>query len=129
MVWEKRKGVKLFLAEMSVDNSALDYHTKCYSLPLGTLMKNVSISLTDRHASEIDALIATGDYASVSEVIRAALREFMNAPLGPGMAQIEKDIAEYRAGLARGDRLYNLDELRDVLRRDAEAEVGSTATE
>jgi hypothetical protein len=39
-----------------------------------------SISLTDRHAAEIDAMIAGGDYASVSEVIRAALRQFMKLP-------------------------------------------------
>ena len=92
-------------------------------------MKNVSISLTDRHAAEIDAMIATGDYASVSEVIRAALREFMNVPPGPSMEQIERDIAEYRAAEARGERFYTIDEMRDLLRQDAEAEAGTKAAE
>jgi putative addiction module CopG family antidote len=67
-------------------------------------MKNVSISLTDQHAAEIDAHIASGHYASVSEVIRAALRGFLNPVQGPGLAQIEREIEIYRAALLRKDR-------------------------
>jgi putative addiction module CopG family antidote len=67
-------------------------------------MKNVSISLTDQHAAQIDAHIASGDYASVSEVIRAALRGFLNPVQGPGLAQIEREIEIYRAALLRRDR-------------------------
>jgi putative addiction module CopG family antidote len=75
-------------------------------------MKNISISLTDQHAAEIDAVIATGDYASVSEVIRSALRDFLNAPIGPSAKQVERDIATYQAGIAQGDRLYSSDDVR-----------------
>jgi putative addiction module CopG family antidote len=75
-------------------------------------MKNVSISLTDQHAAEIEAIIATGDYASVSEVIRSALRDFMNRVSGPSMAQIERDIAAHQASMARGDPMYSIDDVR-----------------
>ncbi len=77
-------------------------------------MKNVSISLTDQHAAEIQAEIATGDYASVSEVIRAALRDFMDRPIGPSHAQMEKDYLEYRARLDAGEEvLLTVDEAMD----------------
>ena len=71
-------------------------------------MKNVSISLTDRHAAAIEAELAAGDYASVSEVVRAALRDFFDRPIGPSLAQIEADIARYRAGTT----LHDVDEAR-----------------
>ena len=58
-------------------------------------MKNVSISLTDRHAAEIESAIASGEYASVSEVVRAALREFLGRLDGPDLKQIDADIAAY----------------------------------
>jgi putative addiction module CopG family antidote len=61
-------------------------------------MRNVSVSLTDRHAAAIEAELASGDYASVSEVIRAALREFFDRPPGPPLDRIEADIARHRAG-------------------------------
>ena len=62
-------------------------------------IKNISISLTDQHASEIEAQIASGDFASVSEVVRAALRDFLSKPPGPSLDQINADIASYRNGL------------------------------
>lgn len=67
-------------------------------------MKNVSISLTDQHAAAIEAELASGDYASVSEVVRAALREFLDRPVGPGLEQIDADIARYQAGARLADR-------------------------
>lgn len=79
-------------------------------------MKNVSISLTDQHAAEIEARVASGDYASVSEVIRAALREFLGRGVTPDMAQIDRDIAAYRALRAAGEPLVPLAAARDALR-------------
>ena len=67
-------------------------------------MKNVSISLTDQHAAQIELEIASGGYASVSEVIRAALREYLDRPPGPGLAQIERDIDAFLAEQAAGAR-------------------------
>ena len=69
-------------------------------------MKNISISLTDQHAAGIDAVLATGDYASVSEVIRAALRDFLNAPFGPGVPRMEQDFLTYRKRLGAGRQTF-----------------------
>ena len=84
-------------------------------------MKNISISLTDQHAAEIDAMIRGGDFASVSEVIRAALREFMRVPGGPSLEQIERDFRKYEAYVASGGRLYTVEEAREQLLGKADA--------
>ncbi|WP_457590989.1 type II toxin-antitoxin system ParD family antitoxin [Geoglobus sp.] len=41
-------------------------------------MKKISIRITDQQYEFIESLVAMGDYANVSEVIREALRLFMN---------------------------------------------------
>lgn len=79
-------------------------------------MKNVSISLTDQHASEIDAQISSGDYASVSEVIRAALRDFLAKTPGPGLDQIDQDVADYRKAMTAGEDLIDPSDVRARLR-------------
>lgn len=66
-------------------------------------MKTFSISLTDQHAAEIEAQIASGDYASVSEVVRAALREFLARGTVPDATQIDRDIAAYLDLRGRGE--------------------------
>ena len=79
-------------------------------------MKNVSISLTAQHAAEIEAQIASGDYASVSEVVRAALRAFLARGSAPDAAQIDRDIRNYLAVQDSGEALVPaapaLDDLR-----------------
>lgn len=79
-------------------------------------MKNISISLTDQHASEIEAQVSSGDYASVSEVIRAALRDFLGKAPGPSLDQIDRDIADYRDALTRGQAFVGASEARSRLR-------------
>ena len=80
-------------------------------------MKNVSISLTDQHAAALEAEIASGDYASLSEVVRAALREFFARSPGPDEAQMLDDFQEMQAGLERGDKLLDADEALSEVRR------------
>lgn len=75
-------------------------------------MKNVSISLTDANAAAIEAELATGDYASVSEIVRAALRDFFDERHGPDRARIDADVAAYRAARARGEPLLSSDQAR-----------------
>ena len=70
-------------------------------------MKNISISLTEQHASEIEAQISSGDFASVSEVVRAALRDFLSKPPGPSLDQIDRDIAAYRSAIDAGEELLD----------------------
>ncbi len=79
-------------------------------------MKNVSISLTDRHASEIEAQVSSGDYASVSEVIRAALRDFLSKAPHPSLEQVDRDIADYRSAMASGEILVDAASARMRLR-------------
>ena len=79
-------------------------------------MKNVSISLTDQHAEAIEAQIAMGDYASVSEVIRAALRGFFNDnPAGVSQAQMDRDIEEYMAERDDPSKFMTLEEAKAIL--------------
>lgn len=40
--------------------------------------KNTSISLTERHQKYLQAKVESGEFASVSEVVRDALREHMD---------------------------------------------------
>ena len=70
-------------------------------------MKNISISLTEQHASEIEAQISSGDFASVSEVVRAALRDFLSKPPGPSLDQIDRDIDAYRSAIDAGEELLD----------------------
>ena len=46
-------------------------------------MRTLSVELTDQHAAAIEAELATGDYASASEVVRAALRSFFAGDAHP----------------------------------------------
>jgi Arc/MetJ-type ribon-helix-helix transcriptional regulator len=75
-------------------------------------MKNVSISLTDAHAAAIEAELATGDYASVSEIVRAALRDYFDDRHGPDRVRIDADVAAYRAARARGEPLLSREDAR-----------------
>ncbi len=79
-------------------------------------MKNVSISLTDQHASEIEAQVSSGDYASVSEVIRAALRDFLSKAPHPSLEQVDRDIADYCSAMASGEILVDAASARTRLR-------------
>lgn len=73
-------------------------------------MKNVSISLTDQHAAALEAEVASGDYASVSEVVRAALRDFLDRAPRPDEAQMLADFEEMQADIAAGAELLDADE-------------------
>ena len=89
-------------------------------------MRNVSISLTDQHAAAIESEIASGDYASVSEVVRAALREFLARAPGPDVDIVQRDIAAYLASRDEGRALVDAKTARARLRA-AVAGRGSAA--
>ena len=80
-------------------------------------MKNVSISLTDHHAAQIELEIASGGYASVSEVIRRRCASSSTA----------RDRPEPGSDRARHRRLPRRrgDGRRAVLADDAGARPGS----
>jgi len=79
-------------------------------------MKSVSISLTDQHVAAIEAEIASGDYASVSEVVRAALRDFLDRASHPGEQQMIADFNAMEAELAAGGSLLDTDDVRSQVR-------------
>ncbi|RLI88534.1 MAG: CopG family transcriptional regulator [Archaeoglobales archaeon] len=43
----------------------------------GAAMKKISIRLTEQHYEMLEALVAAGEYASVSEAIRDAIRRLL----------------------------------------------------
>ncbi|CAN5697830.1 hypothetical protein BH23PSE1_BH23PSE1_07860 [soil metagenome] len=67
-------------------------------------MKTVSITLSERRAADVDAALACGDYATVSDLVDAALKVFLAPSDGPSLEQIEADIDAFEAGGARGER-------------------------
>ncbi len=67
-------------------------------------MEKLSITLTDDMAKQIKAAISTGRYASTSEVIRDALREWQIAQVRreQELIALRKDIAEGLADIEAG---------------------------
>jgi antitoxin ParD1/3/4 len=67
-------------------------------------MERMTITLTDDQAQTIKAAVAKGDYASQSEVIREALRDwelnqsFRKQALAELKGEIDKGIADVNAG-------------------------------
>jgi antitoxin ParD1/3/4 len=67
-------------------------------------MERMTITLTDEQAERIKALVAKGDYASHSEVIREALRDweltqsFRKHALAELKGEIDKGVADVKAG-------------------------------
>lgn len=83
-------------------------------------MKQIDVSLTDQHAALIEASVASGDYASASEVVRTALRAFFRDEATPPVEQMAAEIDAMEQELAAGEALLSVDEVRRGLaeRRD-----------
>ncbi|MFW5833676.1 MAG: ribbon-helix-helix domain-containing protein [Pseudomonadota bacterium] len=80
-------------------------------------MKNISISLTDQHAALIEAAVASGDYASASEVVRTALRELFQVDLLPEVDVMVAEIDAMDREIAAGRSLLAVDEVRAEIAR------------
>lgn len=80
-------------------------------------MKNISISLTDQHAALIEAAVASGDYASASEVVRTALRELFQADFLPPVDVMVAEIDAMDREIAAGQGLLGVDEVRAEIAR------------
>lgn len=70
------------------------------------MAKNTSISLGDHFDQFVDQLVASGRYASTSEVIRAGLRK-----LEEDQAKLETLRALLQEGIASGTAEYSYDSL------------------
>jgi antitoxin ParD1/3/4 len=80
-------------------------------------MKNISISLTDQHAALIEAAVASGDYASASEVVRTALRDLFQTDLLPPADAMVAEIDAMDREIAAGQSLLGIDEVRAEIAR------------
>lgn len=69
-------------------------------------MEKISISITEEHARLIAEAIESGDYASSSEIVREALRDWRakrtvgalwDAGLASGMAETQENIDEIKS--------------------------------
>jgi len=65
-------------------------------------VKKLSIALTPEFAADVDEAVASGEFASTSEVIRDALRAWKRAREAQGVA-VEELRALWRDGVASGD--------------------------
>ena len=65
-------------------------------------VRKISIALTEELAADVDRAVASGDYASTSEVIRDALRNWKQHRLNKA-AQVEDLRQLWADGLASGD--------------------------
>jgi antitoxin ParD1/3/4 len=80
-------------------------------------MRNVTVSLTDQHAALIEAAVASGDYASASEVVRTALRELFRADLLPPVDAMVGEIDAMDREIAAGRGLLGVEEVREEIAR------------
>ncbi|MEA1649174.1 type II toxin-antitoxin system ParD family antitoxin [Nitrospirillum sp. BR 11164] len=86
----------------------------------------LSIALTPELADAVKSAVASGDYASDSEVIREALREWKQrrAPVLHGETELRRLWAE---GLASGaGRFDDIDAIKREARRRLESRTAST---
>jgi Arc/MetJ-type ribon-helix-helix transcriptional regulator len=76
-------------------------------------MKTVSITLSERRAADVDAALASGDVASVSDLVEAALDIFLASKQAPDLERLAADIDEFEEGCARGEQPIPGDEAFD----------------
>ncbi len=96
-------------------------------MPNASKVSKVSIALTTEMTEMVQSAVASGDYASSSEVIREALREWK---LRRTLKSHEEDELRrlWMEGLASGPgRLGNLDAIKLEARRRLEADNTSPA--
>jgi hypothetical protein len=84
------------------------------------MVKELRINLRDETAEALEAEVAAGEAASISDLIEAALEAY----LFPGMPSVEEmlaDAAEVEAEIAAGGPTYTAEEvlahIRETLRR------------
>jgi Arc/MetJ-type ribon-helix-helix transcriptional regulator len=81
-------------------------------------MKEVRISLSEELLAAVEAEVASGQFASVSDVVDWALAEYFaqTSPM-PSEAEMIAAVAEAEAEIAAGGRLYTADEIREMIRQ------------
>jgi antitoxin ParD1/3/4 len=85
-------------------------------------VEKVSIALTEELAETVRAAVASGDFASSSEVVRAALREWRDRR-ERARAEVERIRQLWQEGIESGPgRFASVEEMKAEARRRHEAE-------
>lgn len=75
-------------------------------------MKAVTITLPDEQAAALERAVADGGYASPSELVVAAIEDFLTTPVGYDPEALARDVAGHAAEKALGDAGYSPDQAR-----------------
>lgn len=75
-------------------------------------MKTVRIKLPDEEADALERAAADRGFESSSELVRAAIGEFLTAPTDYDAEALAHDVVEHLAEKARGEAGYTPDEAR-----------------
>ena len=79
-------------------------------------MKTVRITLPDAQAEALDRAVADGGFQSPSELVAAAIEDFLTEPFAYDIEALARDIAEHEAEKVRGEPGLSADEVRAFLR-------------
>jgi Arc/MetJ-type ribon-helix-helix transcriptional regulator len=78
-------------------------------------MKEVRISLSEERLAAIEAEVASGQFASVSDLVDWALAEYFAQSL-PTEEEMVAELTAMREDLATGGRLLDPDDVRQLVR-------------
>jgi Arc/MetJ-type ribon-helix-helix transcriptional regulator len=78
-------------------------------------MKEVRISLSEERLAAAEAEVASGQFASISDLVDWALAEYLGQSL-PTEEKMVAELAAMRAEVAEGGRLLDPDEVRQMVR-------------
>mgnify|MGYP000849799684 FL=1 len=84
-------------------------------------MKTVKIEIPDEDADALERAAMEGGFASSSELVLAAIGDFIAAPIVYDADALERDIAEHMAAKRRGDVGLAPEEARAWLRANRSA--------
>ena len=79
-------------------------------------MKTVKIELPDDDADALERAAVDGGFASSSELVLAAIRDLITAPIEYDPDALSRDVAEHKAADRRGDVGYTPEEARARLK-------------
>ena len=83
------------------------------------VVRKISIALTEELATDVDRAVASGDYASSSEVIREALRQWKQVREAD-LARIAELRRLVQEGLDSGEPIEGNFDAEDIIRRGRE---------
>ena len=80
-------------------------------------MKTVKIELPDEEADALERAATDGGFASSSELVRAAIEDFLTAPIDYDPEALDRDVAEHQAEKHRGEAGHTPEQARAWLQK------------